>query len=43
MKKVIILDVMNVHQKKIAHHVLKIIPYMEKYVTLMKIYGNKHV
>ena len=37
MKKVIILDVMNVHQKKIAHHVLKIIPYMEKYVTPMKI------
>ena len=34
LKNVIILDVMNVHQKKIAHHVLKIIPYMEKYVIL---------
>ena len=43
MKNSIALDVMNEHQKKIAYHVLKIIPYMEKYVTLMKIYLNKHV
>ena len=43
MKNVIILDVMNIHKKKIAHHVLKIIPYMEKYVTPMKIQENKHV